>query len=137
MTEPEVLHAAVVTALQSIGSTRLTVFDADVPTKPSALPDGRVLPYAVVWPSAGGAPLESPIAGATGLDWSCQVTVAAGDVGWCLGAIGLVRGALSGAVLAEGVTLTDETPRSLIVRRDPDVTPSRWFLPLQFGCLTP
>lgn len=137
MTAPEVLHAAVVTALQSIGSTRLNVFDADVPTKPAALADGRVLPYAVVWPSAGGAPAEASIAGGTGLDWACQVTVAAGDVSWCLGAIGLVRAALSGAVLATGVTLIDETPRSLIVRRDPDVTPSRWFLPMQFGALAP
>jgi hypothetical protein len=78
-----------------------------------------------------------PIAGTGGLDWACQVTVAAGDVGWCLGAIGLVRAALSGLVLATGVTLVDETPRSLIVRRDPDVTPSRWFLPMQFGALAP
>lgn len=137
MIDPGVLHMAVVAGLQTIGSTRVAVFDANVPTSPPALPDGRVLPYAVVWPGAGGTPFEEPIAGAGGLDWACQVTVAAGDVGWCLGAIGLVRAALSGLVLATGVTLVDETPRSLIVRRDPDVTPSRWFLPMQFGALAP
>jgi len=137
VTAPDVLHAAAVAALKTIGSTRVTVFEADVPNRPPALADGRVLPYVVVWPGPGATATEQAVTGPSGLDWSVQVTVAAGDVTWCLQACTLVRGVLHGKVLVTGTgPLVDDTPRGLTVTRDPAL-PDRWFAPLIFACLNP
>jgi hypothetical protein len=129
------LHAAVWALLDALPT--VTAYDADVPTAPPADSRGRVYPYTVLWPSPGGSPFESSLAGPQGLDWMCQVTVAAGDPTWCLQAVEVVRAALVGAQLAPTAgPLVDETPRSRTIMRDPDVTPLRWFVPLLLGCLT-
>lgn len=130
------LHAVTLALLAAIPT--VTGYDADVPsTPPAETTTGRVYPYAVLWPSPGGEGPEPSVADLAGLDWTCQVTVAAGDVGWCLQAVGLVRTALDRAVLAPGVVLRDETSPLQKVRRDPDVSPPRWYVPLEFRALTP
>lgn len=147
MTSPADLHTALVSRLRSALAGRVTVYDGDVPgLKPDGTPNdppqadgqGRVFPYCVVWSSPGAAPAEAAVHDvSTGLDWAEQVTVAAGDPGWCLQAVPLVRAAAVGAVLVpDAGPLIDETPRSRGVLRDPDAGPPRWFVPLQFGCLT-
>lgn len=130
-----VLHAATMTLLRGIGT--VAAFDADVPPHPPADPTGRVYPYAVLWPGAGAHPIETAITGSVGTDWLSTVTVAAGDVGWCLDAVALVRSVLDGAALAPGVTLSDVTSRARTLQRDPDITPTRWYVPLLFTALTP
>lgn len=135
MTTAAELHAAVWAALDAL--TTVTAYDGDVPTKPPADTSGRVYPYAVLWPSPGGSPAESAAAGNTGLDWTCQVTVAAGTTAWLLKAVDVVRAAVVGLVVSDGDgPITDETPRSMTVQRDEDVTPPRMFVPLLFGALT-
>ncbi len=136
MVEPSALHTATLARLKTL--TTLAVYDGDVPPSPPADSQGRVYPYAVLWPASGVAPLEQAVdAVAVGTDWMCQVTVAAGDPSWVLPAVQKVRQVLAGWSPAEGAVLTEETPRSVTVLRDDDVTPKRWFMPLQFGCLTP
>ncbi len=136
MTAPADLHAAVWAALDAL--TTVTAYDGDVPASPPAGEDGRVYPYAVLWPSPGADPTETPLGCLpTELDWVAQVTVAAGTPTWCLQATQVVRDALKGLVLAPGASrLTDETPRSRTVMRDTDTNPPRWFVPLLFGCVT-
>ncbi|WP_147356272.1 hypothetical protein [Cellulomonas rhizosphaerae] len=116
----------------------VTGYDATVPTNIPTSTDGRALPYAVAWPSPGGAAEESAVHDTSGaLDWTEQVTVAAGDVIWCLKAVHTVRATLAGRVLvANAGPLVDETPRSVTLQRDTDVSPPRWFVPLFFACLT-
>jgi len=113
------------------------VYDADVPDKPPADARGRVYPYVVLWPpSPGGNPFDPALAeDSGGLTWTMQVTVAAGDVTWCMQTVTKVRDVLTGVQLAAGASrLTDGTPTSRTVMRDPDVTPHRWFVPLIFDC---
>ena len=138
MTTPEALHTALVTRLRGVLAGRVTVYDGDVPAAPPADGSGRVYPYCVVWPSPGGTPSETAVHDTSGaLDWYAQITVAAGDPTWCMQAVTVVRGATFTGPLVEGDgPLVDETPRSVTVTRDPDVTPRRWFVPLFAGCLT-
>lgn len=135
MSTPAVLHAAVRSLLEALPS--ITTYDGDVPAAPPADAEGCVYPYAVVWPSPGAHAPEASVDGATGTEWTCAVTVAAGDVGWCLTAVAVVRAALDGALLAPGVTLTDVTPAARTLRRDPDVAPRRFYVPLDLRALTP
>ncbi len=136
MTTPAALHLAAFAVVDAL--TTVTAYYGDVPAHPPADASGRVYPYCVLWSGPGGAPAETAVHDtSTGLDWAVQVTVAAGDVTWCLQAVTVVRAALAGLVLVPGAgPLVDETPRSQPVMRDPDVAPPRWFVPLFFGCLT-
>lgn len=136
MTAPDVLHAAMLARLQTMA--HVTVYDADVPSKPPADSQGRVYPYAVLWPSPGGAPSEGSVAGPAGLEWVAQVTVAAGTPTWCLQAASKVRAVLAGHVLVAGDgPLVEDTPPTMPLTRDEDVTPPRWYVPLLWRCLTP
>lgn len=133
MPSPADLHTAALVQLRTI--PHLTVFDGDVPDAPPADEAGRVYPYAVLWPGPGGDPTDADLVTGGALTWVAQLTVAAGDLGWCMQAIGPVRDALRDQVLLpEASPLRDETPASRVVLRDPDVTPTRWFFPLQFRC---
>lgn len=141
MTTPADLHAAVLAALDALPT--VAAYDGAVPvalTHPAhADSTGRVYPYAVVWPSPGGEHDERGLCGPlTGMRWTVQVTVAAGTPTWCLQAVTVVRAALVGLQLVDATVspLVDETPRSRLVTRDDDTTPPRWFVPLQFGCVT-
>lgn len=134
MTDASVLHPATFALLDA---TTVTAFDGDVPTRPPADAAGRVYPYAVQWPSPGAAAAEQAVTRATGTEWWCSITVAAGDIGWLLQAVRVVRAALDGATIAPGTTLVDVTPAARTIQRDPDVTPARWYVPLAFHTLTP
>jgi len=135
MADSAIIAAAVLARLKTI--TTIGIYDADVPTAPPADSQGRVWPYAVLWTGVGAAPLDQGLTTSAALDWACQVTVAAGDPALVLPAATKVRQTLAGFSPIAGATLSDETPRSLLMQRDDDVTPARWFLPLLFGCLTP
>lgn len=134
MTTPAELHAAVRTILEALPTVQ--AFDGDVPAAPPADEAGRVYPYAVLWPAPGGDRFEPALSGPRGgLVWVAQVTVAAGDPTWCLQATGTVRAALDGVWLDDTASpLTDDTPSSRTIARDPDVKPPRWFVPLRFTC---
>lgn len=137
MSTPTDLAVAVAGRLQTI-TTITTYPDGVVPARPAADANGRVYPYAVLYAGAGARPDEAvAVDAAPGpeLTWTCQVTVAAGTTGWCLGAAALVRGALDRARILPGVLLT-ETPTGQVVQPDPDTTPTRWYVPLLFTCLT-
>ncbi|MCV2395924.1 hypothetical protein OEB99_16535 [Actinotalea sp. M2MS4P-6] len=130
---PADLHAAVVARLTTEIAT-ISVHDADVPGSPPADAKGRVLPYAVVWGSAGWAPEEARTVDGDAhgaLSWPCPVTVAAGDPTWCLRAAAAVRAALDGYLIT-GAGILREQPGTPSMDRDPNVTPTRWFVPFTF-----
>lgn len=130
------LHRAVLALLA--GLPTVTAFDANVPDAPPAdRVTGAVYPYAVLWPSPGGRGPEASVANTVGTDWTATVTVAAGDVGWVLAAVAVVRAALDDALIAPGTRLQDETPAARTIQRDPDVSPPRWFVPLMWRAITP
>lgn len=137
MANPADLHTALLERLRTL--TTLRVFDGDVPTSPPAEPaTGRVYPYAVAWGSPGYTPEEARGLDADadgGLAWPVQVTVAAGDLTWCLHAVHLVRTALDGHVLAPGAGVLVEDEGTPGVQPDRDTTPLRWFVPLTFRSL--
>ena len=134
MTTPAELHTALAARLRS--AANITVFDGEVPTSLPAGADGRVYPYAVIWPGGGGALGEVSLDDvAHGTDWRAQVTVAAGDLTWCMQAIALVRAVVVGVYLATDTTpVVDDTPPSMTLLPDKDVTPTRWYLPVLLRC---
>lgn len=139
MTSPAVLHAALVAVLDALPT--VGAYNGQVPPSPPADDlTGQVYPYVVVWGTAGWTPDDARTlsGGADGaLDWPSRVTVAAGDLGWCLEAAHLVRQALEGRELIEGAGPLREDPIDLGVQKDEDATPPRWYVPLIFRCQTP
>lgn len=135
MTSPVDLHAVVLAALEAI--PHVAAHDGRVPKDLPADSDGRVFPYAVLWGSPGHTPvearnLEGDADGA--LEWPVQVTVAAGDITWCLAACAEVRAALDGLRFHGGVLHEEPGPG---VRSDDDATPPRFYAPLLFRSLHP
>lgn len=131
MTSPEVLHRAV---LDRLAGLSVTVYDSQVDDRPPADGDGRVYPYAVLWPHPGWTPgtgrdLEHDAAGS--LVWDARITVASGNPLWTLRAVPLIRARLDnwpilrGNRLAELEGVTDVIP-------DRDTSPPRWYVPLTF-----
>lgn len=139
MTSPAVLHAALVAVLDALPT--VGAYNGQVPPNPPTDDlTGQVYPYVVVWGTAGWTPDDARTlsGGADGaLDWPSRVTVAAGDLGWCLEAAHLVRQALEGRELIEGAGPLREDPIDLGVQKDEDATPPRWYVPLIFRCQTP
>lgn len=112
----------------------VNAFDGEVDAPPLD-GDGRVHAYAVYYPGPGWAHALLACGGTDSLDWSFQVTCAGGDrtrVLWC---IQQVRGALSGSRISVGgqqLTIS-ETGDPGPIRRDDDVSPPRFYVPLQFA----
>lgn len=135
MTRATDLHAATLALLETIPG--ITVYDGDVPDKPPAFNNGKVKPYAVLWPTPGSFP-EAEAGTLCDTDsgelrWGCRVTVASGDTNWTLEAAEDVRQKLSRArpLPASGL-LREPEGYEPTIQKDPDVKPVRWFTPLIF-----
>lgn len=129
---PADLQAAVKAQLEAAVPT-IDVHEGQVPDNPAADGSGKVLPYAVIWGSAGWVPAEarSVTADADGaLTWPCPITVAAGDPIWCLRAAHAVRTALDGFRIDGDVLY--EQPGTPPMTRDKDPVPPRWYVPFTF-----
>ncbi len=118
----------------------LTVFKAEVPSKPPVIDDasGRVGPYAVVYPT-GGTPNSDVDLGDSNddLDWGVQVTVAAGYLEDLMYTVDQVDGLLFrwSPTLAGAHVGRLHPPlgfNSGPARRDEDVSPPRFWLPLLY-----
>ena len=136
MTTVDQLTDAVLAALRTdLGPTmRLDVFDGEVKAVMDS--DGRARPYAALYASAGNLRSQSLAGVQELLDWPFQVTAAGGDPARARRAIQRVRSRLSGAtVTAAGrrVRIVEEQNyQPGPIREDRDVSPSRWYTPLQF-----
>jgi hypothetical protein len=130
------LATAVLAALRTdLGVTmRLDVFDGDVKALTDS--DGRARPYAALYPSAGNLQSQSLCGTQEFLDWPFQVTAVGGDPARARRAIHRVRVRLSGVELSAAGTrfrvVEEPNYQPGPIREDRDVSPSRWFSPLQF-----
>jgi hypothetical protein len=140
-------------ALKALIPANVAVYVGDVPGR---LPDGRpapppkaepgtkrVYPYAViypgvgVWPQAEASTLDGEPDG-DALDWPVQITVASGDPDWTLEATDAVERAVLGKRLVNGGGRLWHPPGEEVVLmdRDEDLTPNRWFVPLRYRYVT-
>lgn len=106
------------------------------PVDPPKDDDGRVHAYAVFYPSPGWAHSILLCADLDSLDWSFQVTCTGGDRARALRCIQRVRDALSDTWITDpdsGQELQiNEAGNPGSLRRDDNVSPARFYLPLQF-----
>lgn len=114
--------------------TGLAVYDSEVPETPELDADGRVTPYAVLYPTAGRHDRSNLAATSNAVQWPFQVTVAGGDAQRCLWAAAAVAGALIDVRLdiagwTCGPITQDPGPGIL---RDDQPRPPRHYTPLQF-----
>lgn len=128
---------ALLAAVSGVNSYRGEVVDASGnPATPPADPDGRSHPHAIFYPASGRVPTERLGGGALNVNWSFQITCVGGDPNRAMWTVDKVRAAL----LYKRLTL-DGAPTGCIyedadtgpVRRDDDVQPARFFVPLVFG----
>jgi hypothetical protein len=98
---------------------------------------GRVAPYLVQYPSPG-MPRPDHMAGMFfNLDWSTQITCVAGYLSDCIHLAGRVHKLLAGwpVALSAGNTGRLAPPTGFDpgpIRRDDDVNPPRFYVPLQY-----
>jgi hypothetical protein len=116
--------------------TNVNHYRGNVASNPPLDPDGKVHAYAVLYAGAGRAFGGRMVAAPGQTDWTFQVTCVGGDDNRALWCVDKIRAALTGAPLAVSGTsagrireLTNPGP----VRRDDDVSPPRYYLPLLFG----
>jgi hypothetical protein len=127
---------ALIDAVTGVNTYDGEFVDADGNTiKPPADADGRVHAYAVYYPGAGWAHALLACGGTDSLDWTFQVTCAAGTRVQFLWCVDKIRAALSGATITVGdqaltIRETDDTGP---MRRDNDVSPARFYVPLLFA----
>ena len=114
--------------------SRLGVYDGDPDPAPDL--DGKALPFAVVWPGAGSLGSVTLCDAQDVLDWPVQVTAAGGDPTRARRAVDRVRMRLAGARLdvngTEVYLREDEGFQPGPPREEKDVTPTRWFVPMQY-----
>jgi hypothetical protein len=120
------------------GAVGLRIVDGrEVQTPPPPIPGdaaGRVLPYAVLYTGAGRDTALTLGGLERGLDWTFQVTVAAGYPQHCEHAVDLIREALATPQHIDDLVLSavDEDFDPGPMRLDQSVTPARHYLPLLF-----
>lgn len=115
--------------------TAVNLFDGEVPGSPPLDPDGRVHAYAVFYPGIGRGYSNRGGGTAHSLNWGCQVTCVGGDRTRALWCVDQVRGVLDGlrvTVAGRNALLVDVTPEETPLRRDPDISPPRFYLPLLY-----
>lgn len=137
MTATDVQSAADAVWTLLSGIANVNAFDGDFVdedgnrVRPPADDDGRVHAYAVYYPSPGRSHSRRHGAARSNLDWSFQVTCAGGDRTRALWCVTQVRNALAGARVGGNRITEGFDPGPL--RRDDDVKPPRFYLPLQFS----
>lgn len=142
MVTPLELHEATLARLRAIPQLGGRIFDEEV-KKPAADAQGAVLPYVILWPTPGTYPDDARSAAkawGSELDWTASVIAAGGSTQRALLAAAWVRTALAGwhaVPPPAGPLVETQFTRPLPVQKEPDVSPARYFLPMQFGCLTP
>lgn len=112
----------------------VSVYPGDVPANLPADMTGNVYPYVVLWGAIGRDDVEGEdMTGGTGgaVSMRVRVTVAAGDPGWCLSAADQVRSLLSRWQPVGAERFRDDHTEPTMLE-DKDVTPRRWFVPLEF-----
>lgn len=140
-TSAPALHQLVLDRLKEVAAGRLVVFDGlvkDPPLCKSGENTGAVLPYLVLWGSAGNRPgAAQSLAGIDGSerDWPFQVTAAAGTQCWCLEAADIADEALVSFDLPNGGRIYEDGDTGR-VRFDKGATPPRFFVPLLYRGIT-
>lgn len=99
------VSAAVLALLDAIPN--LNVFDAELPSNPPLDPDGRVHPYAVLFPGAGKGFGDRLNDVPTELSWTCRVLFVGGDTDRALWALDKIRAALTGKRPTGGARLKE------------------------------
>lgn len=135
MTVPAVrtLRDEVLDVLRSVAN--LKVYDGEIrqDDPPPLIPGSdRVLPYAVLYAGAGRGDSDRLVGHPSFLDWSGQITVAAGYAADCLAAVDRIRAALVGRTLTlpDGRTGYVREIADLQIRVDEQVRPPRHWVPL-------
>ena len=121
------------------GLSNVNTYDAEVPGQPPTDADGRVHAYAVYYPSPGWLHAISLNADLDSLDWRFQVTAVGGDRVRALGCVGRVRSVLTGAwltVAGQELQIREDFDPGP-VQRDPNLSPPRFYVPLQFAVFAP
>ena len=112
--------------------TNITHYRGRVGDNPPKDSYGAVNAYTVLYPGAGvGYSRRLARSVPTNLDWTFQITCVGGDDTRCLWCVDKVRAAFTGARL--GNRRIRELGESGVIRRDDDVSPPRFFVPLDFG----
>lgn len=127
---------ALIDAIANVNTYDGEIADAaGSPIDPPLDDDKRIHAYAVYFPSPGWAHALLACGGTDSLDWSFQVTCAGADRVRTLWCVQQVRAALGGArVEISGQQLPiRETGNPGPIRRDEQVTPHRFYVPLNFA----
>ena len=137
MADPDSLRQSILATLRSI--PHVVVFDGEVPTEPPADTAGRVLPYVVLWASAGVP--SNDAASLTGqppstLSWEIAITCAGGTPARAVQAAVLVRSSIERASISGSSPISEiSSPRPVSI--DTNTNPHRFFTPMLFRLLAP
>lgn len=138
MADPLALHALVLPVLQDLPGS--TAYAGQVPDKLPQDAQGYVLPYVVLFAGLGGdVPAERDLSNLVdtdgALDWPFQTTCVGASSTICLAVARDVARALTNRPVGAGFIKPSgyDTPLPLV---DNQVTPARYFMPLQWRLLT-
>lgn len=131
------VHDAVWPILDAIAN--VNAYDAEVPKTPPRDEDGRVHAYAVLYASPGLLFSTDLTGNQSALLGSFQVTCVGGDTTRALWCVDKVRTAMATTVTLDGraypIRAREEDPGP--VRRDDDVNPARFWVPVEFQVFAP
>lgn len=137
MVDPVALHALILPRLDVLPGS--TAYAGQVPTKLPVDGAGYVLPYIVLYAGLGGdVPEERDLSGLVDtdtVDWPFQTTCVGASSTICLALARDVSRALTNLPVGNGFVKPAgfETPMPLV---DNQVTPARYYMPLQWRLLT-
>ena len=140
MTTPHDVLESAVEALSALPQTEIYVgrVPDTVPVIPGTSP-AQIKPYIVIWPGEAEDPAELDLAQqGRGIEWSFRLTIAARDAVEVMAVASFVRTILHRRD-GPGGSRIEHVPTGAIARDDPDpdLKPSRSFLPMLFGATTP